>query len=31
MKAGLAGQVFAEPEGLFEGIIVFLEEVQVSN
>jgi hypothetical protein len=31
MKAGLAGQSLAEPEGLFEGIMAFLEEVQVSE
>jgi hypothetical protein len=30
-KAGLAGQPFTEPEGLFEGIMAFLEEVQVSE
>jgi hypothetical protein len=31
MKAGLAGQSFAEPEGLFEGIMAFMEEIQVSE
>jgi hypothetical protein len=31
MKAGLAGQSFAEPESLFEEITAFLEEVQVSE
>jgi hypothetical protein len=31
IKAGLAGQSFTEPEGLFDGIMVFLEEVQVSE
>jgi hypothetical protein len=31
MKAGLAGQSFAEPEGIFEGMVVFLEEIQISE
>jgi hypothetical protein len=31
MKAGLVGQSFAEPERFFEGIMYFLEEVQVSE
>jgi hypothetical protein len=31
MKPGLAGQSFAEPGGFFEGIMAFLEEVQVSE
>jgi hypothetical protein len=31
MKVGLAGQSFAEAEGLFEGILAFLEEIQVSE
>jgi hypothetical protein len=31
MKPDLDGQSFAEPEGLFEGIMAFLEEVQVSE
>jgi histone-lysine N-methyltransferase SETMAR len=29
MNASLAGQSFAKPEGLFEGIMAFLEEAQV--
>jgi hypothetical protein len=31
VKAGLVRQSLAEPEGLFEGIMAFLEEVQVSE
>jgi hypothetical protein len=31
MKAGLAGQLFAEPEGLFAGIMAFLEEATYPN
>jgi hypothetical protein len=31
MKAGLARQSFAEPEGLFEGIMAFLEEGKYPN
>jgi hypothetical protein len=31
MKAGLAGQSFAEPEEILEGRVAFLEEVQISE
>jgi hypothetical protein len=31
IETDLVGQSFAEPEGLFEGIMAFLEEVQVSE